>query len=77
MKLEAHAFTREAVIETFKRAYKDAFKTDFEDANSGTVIWGHMSRQSGLVLESVPTETLMAPGFPQSGYARFDNGKDG
>lgn len=48
IRLTAYAMHRDAAIETFERAWKDAKKTKFEDANTGPVIWGHLSRQSGL-----------------------------
>jgi hypothetical protein len=64
-KIQTYAMTREAAIDTLKTAFEDAIKTNFEDANKGPVIWGHMSRQSGIVIEEVDMATARTLGWPE------------
>lgn len=73
VRLDAIAMTPEAAMETFKTASVDVVKTNFEDANKGPSIWGHMSRQSGLTIERNDPSAERAPGFPSKPWTSVHN----
>ena len=64
--IRAHAMTRESAIRRLIKTDEDAIKHNWEDAKQGPVIWGHMSTQSGIVIEPLDIDD----GMPGLGWPR-------